>query len=471
MEALFDIKDESDLLSLLSDSGIDCEPNSELIIRREIHISGKNRAFINNQMAQITLLRRVGSLLFEIVGQHANQKLLSLDCQRQILDTFGGLVQEAAAFSKSWSEENNVRKTLETLVNTEAQRLREIETCRLEIEELLEANIKEGEEEELFAEYSFLSNSEELIQKVSEITHALDGERPAILSLLNRQKILFEQLKRLDPSLTDTAQTFENALLELQEVAHTLRNYQSRIEQDPARLTKINERLTLINHLKRKYGQNVQAYLTNAQTKLAHLENADNDIDALKHQLTQLQEQNQRLCAHLTSQRDHVGKSLEKAMIVQLQALNMTKAEFEVELSAQPHNRYGNDKIEFFLIPNVGEKRISIKDCASGGELSRLMLALQTLLAGKEKIPTLIFDEIDSNIGGETASIVGEKLKEIGLKHQILCITHFPQVAKCAQHHLQISKQEKEGRTVTTVKSLEGQARQRELTRMLGGRL
>lgn len=466
IEALFDISELPQLLPILEEAGIDVD-NSELIIKREISITGKSRAFINNQMAQISLLRLIGKDLFEIVGQHANQKLRSLDNHRQILDIYGELQEDVAQFSKSWSEENALRSQLTTLLNTEAERLREIEVRRMEIEELSEANVKEGEEEEIFSEYSRLSSSEELAQKVNEIIDTFDGD-PPILSLLSRQRLLFEQLQRIDPSLSDTTQTFENALVELQEVAHTLRNYASRIEFDPLKAEKINDRLTLINRLKRKYGQDLQHYLESSQKQLTLLENADNTIEDLRNKLSQIQEHNQNLSSKLTSQRDLAARGLEKAIKEELHSLNMPKAEFDIELSAQPRNRFGDDCIEFFLRPNFGEKHVSIKDCASGGETSRVLLALQTILAGKENMPTLVFDEIDANIGGETASIVGEKLKKIGINHQVLCITHFAQVATCAHVHLQISKQEIEGRTVTLIKNLEHSEREIELSRMQG---
>jgi DNA repair protein RecN (Recombination protein N) len=171
----------------------------------------------------------------------------------------------------------------------------------------------------------------------------------------------------------------------------------------------------------------------------------------------------------LTAHRQEAALKLEKAITKELRSLNMAKAVFHCEISKQERTKTGCDRIEFYFSPNVGEKQISVRDCASGGELSRIMLALQTLLSGKERIPSLVFDEIDANIGGETAVVVGEKLKQIGQKHQVLCITHFPQVAKQADHHLQISKQEKAGRTVTTVQVLNQETKERELTRMLGG--
>ncbi|MBA3816011.1 MAG: DNA repair protein RecN [Parachlamydiaceae bacterium] len=471
VEAVFDIDILMAIPKFLEEAGIDHEIGNELLVRREIFISGKSRAFINNQAVQVGFLKKLSEFLFEVVGQHANQKLLSLDYHQQTLDLFGNLQDDAATFYNCWNEESAVRRELERLTSSEAQRLRDSEVCRMEIEELEEANLKDGEEETLFAEYSLLSNADDLVQKVSEINRILNGDKIAVLSHLSRQKLLFDQLVEMDPALKETATSYQNALLELQEVAHTLRIYENRIESNPAKILQLNERLSLINRLKRKFGTSINeihAYLKATKEKLFSLENADANIELLQSKLKMLEEQCNAHSESLTNKRIKIAKELEISVVQHLRVLNMPKVEFIIKISPQKRCRIGDDKIEFFLIPNVGEHCVSLRECASGGELSRIMLALQALLAGKEQIPTLVFDEVDANIGGETAGVVGEKLLEIGAKHQVLCITHFPQVAKLAKHHLQIFKQEIDGRTVTHVKSLDKETRKKELARMLG---
>lgn len=472
IEAIFDVDALSAVPKFLSEAGIDHNIGDDLLIRREISSLGKSRTFINNQIAQTGLLKRLSELLFEVVGQHANQKLLSLEYHRQTLDLFGNLEEEVSAFVKCWENEQATRQKLEQLISSEAQRLRDSEVCRMEIEELEEANLQEGEEETLFAEYSLLSNADSLVQKASEINRTLSGDKGGVLNQLSKQKPYIDELAHLDPSLKDVADSYHNSFLELQEIAHTIRNYEASIECNPEKIQQLNERLTLINRMKRKYGTSIaeiHCYLHEAKKRHRALENADADIELLQGQLKILEEQSNQLSKSLTLKRLKNAKELETAVIHHLKSLNMPKVEFLVEIVQQKRGRSGNDKIEFFLVPNVGEHRISLRECASGGELSRVMLALQALLAGKEQIPTLIFDEVDANIGGETASVVGEKLFEIGSKHQVLCITHFPQVAKLARHHLHIFKQEIEGRTVTKVKSLDENTRKKELSRMLGG--
>lgn len=473
VEAIFDIDRHPLISHFLSESGIDHEEGQELIIRREIASSGKGRIYINHQAAQLHLLRQLGHLLVQIVGQHANQMLFSIEQHRAILDLYGGLNEKTKAFSASFQEEARLQQELTALISQEAQRLREIDRCQRELEELDEAHLQEGEEEELFSEYTRLANSQELANKVYEINQSLSGERQPILALLNRHKHLFDSILQLDPNLKETAAAFHNAILELQEVAHTLRQYHSRIQHDPERLAFVHERLALIARLKRKYGNTfseIQTYQQEAKLKLEKLERADLQIESLQEQLKQAQIQSNESAQQLTLNRQQIAHQLEIALTEQLHSLNMPKAQFLVVITPQKRTSSGDDKIEFFLRPNMGEHEIALKEGASGGEISRVLLALQTLLAGKEQTPTLIFDEVDASIGGKTATIIGDKLKQIGDQHQVICITHFSQVAAQAHHHLQISKQEKEGRTITIVQCLDATAKHQELERMLGGK-
>jgi DNA repair protein RecN (Recombination protein N) len=470
VEAVFDI-DNPNVFSLLLEGGIDHECGHELIIRREISLAGKGRTFINNQLAQLSFLRRLGLLLVQIVGQHANQSLLSLDYHREVLDLYGDLYSLLSRYRQSYDTEKILKQELDKLIREEAERLREIDVYKREIAELDDARIKPGEDEDLFVEYTLLSNTEEISLKINEINQILSGERQPLLAVLNRQKQSLETIIRFDSSLQDTAKAFQNVFLELQEISHTLRHYQSHLHWDPDRLAEINERLTLLNRLKRKYGSTfdeILSYQRQIQVKLKHLENADNEIENLQKQLRQSEAETQELANELTLKRQHYALQFGEALTTHLHSLNMSKAEFNVQITKQKRTREGEDLVEFFLCPNVGERRIALKDGASGGEISRVLLALQTLLAGKEQTATLIFDEVDANIGGETATIVGDKLREISQQHQVICITHFPQVAKQANHHLQISKEEKEGRTITLIQELDVESREVELARMAG---
>ncbi|MCE5318263.1 MAG: DNA repair protein RecN [Parachlamydia sp.] len=472
VEALFDIDSLPVVKELLNAAGIDHEEGDPLILRRDIATSGKGRAFVNNQAAQLTTLRALSQLLFDQIDQHASRRLLTTENHRTLLDLYADLTDQATAFSKSWEEEYQVKRKLEQLIDGSSQRLREIETLQRELEELQEASLKDGEEEELFAEYTRLTHADELAAHLNSLAQLLTHEKQGILPLLSRQRATVEKVAQIDPTFAEPAASLQNAYAELQEAAYAFERGLGRCESQPERTAEINERLALLNRLKRKYGATVaemQTYQDKTEERLKELENADETIGALQTQLEKLQKRNQDLAHALTQARKKGAKALAKELTPHLRSLNMPKAEFEIDVIAQARSTSGDDKVEFFLQPNVGERRLAIKDFASGGELSRLMLSLQALLAGKQKLPTLIFDEIDANIGGTTAAVVGEKLKQIGEKHQVIAITHFPQVAQHAETHLQIIKRERDGRTLTEIMPLLDEAlRQQELSRMRG---
>lgn len=470
IEAIFEIEN-TNIPSLLIEGGIEYEAGQDLMIRREVASSGKGRIFINHQLAQLSFLRKLGQQLVQTVGQHANLRLLSLDYHREVIDLYGDSLPLLNLFQHGYDTEKKLRNSLEQLIQQESQRLREIDVCRREIEELEEAQLKEREDEDLFAEYTVLANGEEISIKMNEIIQTLSGERQPLLAALNRQKQSLDALTRVDPSLQETAQTFQNAFMELQEISHTLQLYQSRFHFDPERLQEINERLTLLNRLKRKYGTSLEeivAYQQQAQIRLNQLENAESEIEQLQLKLQEAEAKTNQLAQDLTLKRELYAVQFENELTKILCSLNMPKAQFVVRVTKQKRSQEGDDRVEFFLRPNIGEHEIPLKDGASGGEISRVLLALQTLLAGKEQRNTLIFDEIDANIGGETATIIGDRLREISKRHQVICITHFPQVAYQADRHLRISKEEKEGRTVTVVLELDEATRQPELARMAG---
>ena len=469
VEAIFELPESSLLHTLLKEGGIECEP--DLLIRRELFVSGKNRLFINHQIAQLSFLRKLSPLLIQIVGQQTSQQLYSLDYHRYILDLFGSLDSNVEQFKSAFRVEIECREELARLIGQETERIRKIETTERELAELEEARLQPGEDELLFREYELLAHAEEIALAVDEIYQGLSGERMALLAQIQRWKQNLENLGRLDPHLTDLARTFQGVLLELQEAAHTLRLYQGGFEPDSNKLQKLEQRLSQINRLKRKYGpdlEHVLHYSAAAKKSLEQLHAAEGKIEELQASVKIAEEATQRLAALLSEKRRATVPLLEQAMERQLQALNMEKAQFRIKLSPQKTTLGGNEQVEFFLKPNIGEREISLKDAASGGEISRVLLAIHTILAGKAAIPTLIFDEVDANIGGRAASVVGAKLKEISLNHQLICITHFPQVAIQADHHLQIFKTEREGRTFTQITALSTSLRDRELARMSG---
>lgn len=465
VEAVFDIDRLEGVKQALSDGGISFAEGDDLIILRELHANGKGRIFINNQVASSQFLKTVGEMLVSVVSQHANQNLFSLDYHRRALDLFGGL--QVQHFADEWEKEKKLAHELEELRQSEAARAQNLKRLVGEAEEIAAAKVKEGEEEELFAEYTRLIHVEDIANYCQELSDALNGDEGS-LSQLKHLKRTFDKLLALDAHFKGSVEAFQGIICELQEIAFDLEKGASQSAADPERLGQINERLTLLAALKKKYGADIAAYEKKLQEDMAKLEGADIELEELAAELPRQAEKTAHLALELTAQRKKTIVAMQKRMTEQLRQLNMPNALFTITLTPQKRNSAGDDLIEWFLAPNRGENPVSVRECASGGELSRVMLALQALLGGKEQIPTLLFDEIDANIGGETATVVGEKLREIAKEHQVLCITHFPQVARQADHHFRIRKQEINERTVTLVDELAAEERNQELHRMLG---
>lgn len=472
VEGSFKTDKLANALSYLHKQGVEIETDELLVIRRELSSSGKSRSLINHQLVSVTVLKFLSTLLFHLTSQRASHQLIHLESHRRIVDVYGETIPLLKSFTSQWEKEQSIKKELEHLLKTQSQRYREIEMYQREIEEIENAKLKEGEEETLFEEYTLLVSCEERSRLVKNLMNLFSDDEEAILINFKRIKNLLEQMSQLDPELSPCKDSFKNIFLETEELVYTFRKYQSQIEYQPERVDEINERLTLINGLKKRYGNSVadiQNYLNLIKSKLSELENSDLKIEQIQSDLKQIEALSLNLCQKLTLSRSKAAQQLQEEITAEIQKLNMSQARFVIKLHKQARNQFGEDSIEFFFLPNAGESEVSVRNSASGGEISRITLAIQALLAGKEEIPSLIFDEIDSNIGGETAKVIGETLKKIAHQHQILCITHFPQVAKFADHHLNIFKVEEKGRTFTKVKTLSEQEKQAELTRMVGG--
>ncbi len=463
VEASFTTPQHASFRELLDKAEVDWTP--ELTVRREMTASGRNRVFINDQMISLNLLKQLGEHLMQICGQHANQELRSPDKHRELLDTYGRLHDARQAFAEAWQKENRLRQELESLQREESQRVREMDEAQRQLEELAEAHLKEGEEEELFAEYTLLTSAEELSSGVGQVCETLT-EASQLKSALHQ----LESLNRLDSTLKEAVEVFRSSLIEFDELAYTLRSYLGRIEHNPNRAEEINRRLALLTKLKKKYGPEPLAYLQQLEARIGELHGADDRAEKTSEALLLASELANQLAQELSQKRKDAANQLERELTDQLRTLNMPAVEFHVRMTPQNRNSQGDDEAVFLFAPNVGERLLAISDCASGGELARLMLALQALLAGNSGMPTLIFDEVDANIGGEMATLVGQKLADIGSVIQVLCVSHFPQVARHAHHHYYVAKETSQNRTTTQVVALKGNAREQELRRMIGGK-
>ena len=471
IQATFDIGNIDGLKNLLEDFGVEHDDTEDLIIKKEIALSGKSRSFINNQQVISSVLKKVSAHLFQVVSQHAKSLLFDPNKHLEILDLYGDLEDERKEFSTLLDQERKLKKELENLQSNQEKRQNEINIFKRELQEIEQANIKENEEDELFLEYCKINNIEELRQLSDEINKALTGDQKSVIATCTAQLQNFEKLVELDSCLEESYKIFKSTKLELEEVAYTLNAYQSRLEYDPGNFEEINERLKTYNILRKKYGPDVidvLRYRDNLTEKLDKLEGADNTIEDFLLQITKAGEKLDLQARKLGENRRAAGKNFEAEITTHLQSLNMKKSEFFTRISAHERTKFGDDHIEFYFRPNVGEKEVSIRKSASGGELSRIMMSKACVMSAKERVPTIIFDEIDANVGGKTATIMGEKLKSIGGNCQILCITHFPQVAAQSLHHIKISKEEKNGRTLTFAHILDDRLRKEELARMMG---
>jgi DNA repair protein RecN (Recombination protein N) len=483
------------LASLLHEYAI--EPtDGELILSRDIFRSGRTVARINGRAFPQQVLQQVASWLIDIHGQSEHISLLRSEQHINFLDRYAetlSLRQELAAKVNQW---RNARKKIKSLQQNIHEQERRAEFLRYEIGEIEKAELRIGEEEELVEEQKILSNAERLRElcaliygliKGSEL--ASDDFKPALDQLSSAQRSLNE-LVRLDRTMEEYAETLAEAIYQLEDVASAISSYETDIEDDPHRLAEIQERLDLLSKLKRKYGASIEEILKHAAANQAELDTIVNRDEIM----TKLQQQDRRfrreigmLAQKLSQRRSTAAQQLARAMEEQLNDLNMRHARFQVEIeqvadeqgipasiNGQAEDTYacdpsGIDRVQFLIAPNPGEPFKPLTKIASGGETSRLMLALKTILAGADATPTLIFDEIDTGISGRSGQVVGEKLWQLTRDHQVICVTHLPQIASFADTHYNVNKQIFDNRTITIVNELRPEQRARELAHLMGG--
>jgi DNA repair protein RecN (Recombination protein N) len=473
IEIAFDIENVMSVKDLLNEAGISLDAEEYLVIRREISKEGKNRAFINCRMAPLPLLQKIGTELIDLIGQHAHQYLRTTDAQRNLVDLFGSLQEDLKTFQSCYAKEKQLKKKLEELEQLSSQRAREEDTWRYQLDEIETANIKQGEEESLFEKYQRLANSQELTDKIQLIIKNLSESPSAILPQLARFHKICDSLVTYDRNLSETTSLIHEAQIALTEALRSLQSCNDGLESDPNAFQFLENRLNAISRIKRKYGQTfeeIEAFSQKLKAELNRLENLSDEIATANSDLLQAQAEVDKASQILTKKRKETALRLQQILTDQLQMLNMAGAEISIEMSSQERNHFGDDLLQFWLKANTGEHPGLVKEHSSGGELSRLLFAIKIALAEKNNTPTLIFDEIDANVGGKTASIIGEKLKELGKYRQVICITHFPQVASKADEHFGVQKLEVQGRTLTEIKLLSKKQREQELLRMIGGK-
>ena len=485
VEALFSLPENPSITQLLSDLGFPF--NGELLIKRTISREGRNRILINGSMATLQMLSKIGFILISISGQHEHQLLLRPEKHLNLLDDFGDLNDERLKLNHSYSEYQSLKEGLHHLERKIVESEEKQELIRFQMEEIEKADIKTGEDDLLEDEKRRLRYAEQLMQIVAESYQMLYEKENSVLSDISLCIKKMDKGAEIDPRLGAINKAITSAKVEMEEAALELRDLQKTIIIDPYRLEEVEERLLLINRLKKKYGPSLEDIM-NFRKKLSGLiDNLDQkreELKKLKKKLNDLQTIIISEATMLSKKRKVVAKKLEKSMEKELNLLDMSGTIFEVRFyngsvdqEDKPEDIIkeikadGLDSLEFMISPNIGEELRPLSRIASGGELSRIMLAMKTILARKASVETVIFDEVDSGIGGGTAEVVGEKLQSLAKYHQILCITHLPQIASKGDTHFLVKKEVKEKRTQAFISQLDTEERIKEIARLLGGKV
>ena len=476
LEASFEIPLTHPLLQRLRVREVLGPQDSQLIIRRIIARSGKNRVYLNGVLSPVHVLEEFAGTLIDIHGQHDQQSLLSNSAQLEVLDAFGRLLDLRSQYRSTHREWVRFREERAELAARLQQQTQQEDLLRFQQQELDEAACRIGEEELLQAERHRLGSSRRLVELASEAQERIQGDVHGILANLVLMERALGELSQIDPEMESTVRFASEAKVLLKEVADSLRGYSESLDADPMRLTAIEDRLAVIQKMKKKYGGTIEAVLethNRVKQELEQLLGADSEIDRYDRLIEERQQNVLVLARALSKKRADAAKRLTKLVDKELNALKMGSVRFLVQvMPSGPDENYGPDgadRVEFLLSANAGEPLKPMSRVASGGELSRVMLALKSVLVDIDHVPVLIFDEIDTGVGGAVAATIGKRLRELGRYHQVLCITHLPQVASQAQHHFSVEKSEVNGRTVATVRSLTGMSREGEIARMLGG--
>ncbi len=474
VSGVFEIAPSPGLTSVLQDAGLEHEEN-ELLIEREIQANGKSRAFVGNRPATAALLKNLAPFLGDIHGQHGQQQLFSTIVQCEMLDAFAGAgakLTEVAALYLRWRE---VSAELEELGRTEQEKLRLSDLWSFQRNEIEAAGPRQGEDAELENERRVLRNVVRIQEAAGAAYAALYEDPHSAAAQLRIVEKRLEELSRYDEGIRGIVATLQPSSIAVDEAAHALRHYLGNVEADPARLDSVEARLATLEKLKRKYGaklEDVLLFLETVKAELAAVESSSQRREWLEKELGQLSASYESAAGKLSSVRREAGRELGKRVEKELASLAMEKTRMEIRVQPAPWSARGADTIEFLLAPNVGEDLKPLEKIASGGELSRVALALKTCTGsrGTSAVPvTLVFDEVDAGVGGGAAEAVGRRLKKLSHDSQVICVTHLPQIAGFADHHYFVSKAAAKGRTIATIVELTPEARTQEIGRMLSG--
>ena len=473
VEAVFSGDDLEKLNPQLEGAGVEASPG-ELIIKRTFSATGTNRQFVNGSPTTLAVLKSLGDELVDLHGPHDHQSLLSPEKQLTLLDAFARTTPVLDEYRKYFAHLQNLLAEHAALDTAETARAQELDLLRHQVSEIESANLRAEEEEETESRYRLASNSKRLIELASSISQRLAEADDAVLTQLAETQRLLRDLEKIDAAISPFVSGHETAVVELSEIARALAGYAEKLDLDPAQLAALEQRVSLFETLKRKYGASLAEVIefgARAAERMRKIEGRDAELERLAGEIKVARENLNRSGEALRKLRVKAAPRLSETVRQNLRDLGFQQSEFDAKLSPLGEPRLtGLDSVELLFSPNPGEPLKPLRSIASSGEISRLMLAIKSALAAHDSIPLLIFDEIDANVGGEIAHAVGGKMRTLSTEHQVICITHLPQVAATASSHFVVTKEVIAGRTHSQLHEVEGKMRREEIARMLGGK-
>ena len=472
IEAHFDLS-KYDMQQFFTDNDID-EDLSDTIIRRELTAAGKSRAFINDTPVSLTKMRELGEQLVDIHSQHQNLLLQKEDFQLNVVDIIAQDEKQRKNYEAAYNQYKQANQKLNAL-KAEIEKNRENEDfLRFQFKELDEAQLQNGEQEELEQEYEMLSHSEDIKTALYQADNHLSGDDGNIIERLKQASEQLANIKDVYPEVTELLERIDSSYIELKDIAQEVNGLTDHVEFDPARLETINERLDKLNSLQQKFhvrdlGELIETY-HQLEEQLSHIDHSDEDVEALEQEVAQLLEKAQKLAKELTAIRTKAAKKVEEEMKQRLIPLGIPNVRFSISLTEKPLSHDGGDKVSFLFSANKSTPLQPVTQVASGGEIARVMLSLKAMISGAVKLPTIIFDEIDTGVSGKIAEKMAQIMVEMGNhERQVLSITHLPQIAAMGSHHYKVSKEETDEGTISRMTELSQQERIQEIAQMLSG--
>ena len=459
-------------LSWFADNGVEYDP--ETVIQREIHLDGKNVCRVNGSLVSVSILRKLGVQLINIHGQHDSATLFDEDNHLTFLDAFGDNEALRTAYTERFEAVAKLRREIDKMTMDESEKLRRMETLRYQIAEIEKADLEAGEDEALEERRKILQNAEKLSNGMDTAVECLYGgdESDGASGLLAQAEYALARLAKFSDAFSEMHDRVADLMYQVQDVAEAVRDARDDLSYSADELEQIESRLDVIHKLRRKYGvtcEDILAYLDKAKKELDDIEFADDHLERLKKKLKKAEKEAWDAAKELRKNRQETSATMAERILTELAQLDMPRVQFTCQFTETDLTAHGADAVAFYMSANAGEALKPMSKVASGGELARIMLAMKNVLAEKDQVNTLIFDEVDTGVSGRAAQKVAEKLRSVAAHKQVLCVTHLPQMAALAHTHLLIAKSERDGRTYTTVTPLDLEGRKKELARIIGG--